>query len=87
MIFEHTRNAPFGLTTLGACYAPRNSRRRAPDVNAARSMRKLCAIEDRWISEAVLKQQRVGLQSITDGEFRRGWWNFDFLGRIEESRW
>ena len=28
------------------------------------------------------KQEGVGLQSITDGEFRRAFWNYDFLGRL-----
>lgn len=40
-------------------------------------------IEDRCIRAAVAKQQSIGLEAITDGEFRRGWWNHDFLGRID----
>jgi 5-methyltetrahydropteroyltriglutamate--homocysteine methyltransferase len=32
----------------------------------------LRAEEDRWIRDAVALQERVGLQSITDGEYRRG---------------
>ena len=43
----------------------------------------LRAVEDRLIREVVAKQEVIGLQSITDGEFRRGWWNHDFMGRIE----
>jgi 5-methyltetrahydropteroyltriglutamate--homocysteine methyltransferase len=35
--------------------------------------------EDRHIREVVKLQQDVGLQSITDGEFRRDWWHIDFL--------
>jgi len=40
-------------------------------------------IEDRCISRAVARQEAIGLSSITDGEYRRGWWNHDFLGRID----
>jgi len=36
-------------------------------------------IEDRCIREAVALQESVGLQGITDGEFRRGFWHIDFL--------
>src|SRR5262252_427181 len=43
----------------------------------------LRAIEDRCIRDAVEREEAIGLESITDGEFRRGWWNHDFLGRID----
>jgi len=39
----------------------------------------LKAIEDREIERAIKKQEEVGLQAITDGEFRRSWWHLDFL--------
>src|SRR5262249_39000346 len=39
----------------------------------------LRAAEDRAIRGAVALQEEVGLQSITDGEFRRDWWHIDFL--------
>src|SRR5215468_4451215 len=39
----------------------------------------LKAVEDRAIAAAVAKQEAVGLQSVTDGEFRRSWWHLDFL--------
>src|SRR5215468_4892913 len=35
--------------------------------------------EDREIEKIVKKQEDVGLQSITDGEYRRAWWHFDFF--------
>jgi 5-methyltetrahydropteroyltriglutamate--homocysteine methyltransferase len=40
-------------------------------------------IEDRCIREAVARQEALGLESVTDGEYRRGWWNHDFLGKID----
>lgn len=42
----------------------------------------LRAIEDRSIRDAVAKQESIGLQSVTDGEFRRDWWHLDFLSQL-----
>jgi 5-methyltetrahydropteroyltriglutamate--homocysteine methyltransferase len=42
----------------------------------------LKAIEDREIEAVIRKQEAVGLKSITDGEYRRAFWNYDFLGRL-----
>jgi 5-methyltetrahydropteroyltriglutamate--homocysteine methyltransferase len=39
----------------------------------------LKAAEDKAIREAVKLQEDLGLQSVTDGEFRRDWWHIDFL--------
>ncbi len=43
----------------------------------------LAEIEDRLIRTAVARQEAVGLQSITDGDFRRQSWSSDFLTAIE----
>jgi 5-methyltetrahydropteroyltriglutamate--homocysteine methyltransferase len=40
-------------------------------------------VEDREIREVVRKQEAVGLKAVTDGEFRRSWWHFDFLGELQ----
>jgi 5-methyltetrahydropteroyltriglutamate--homocysteine methyltransferase len=40
-------------------------------------------VEDREIAGIIKKQEEVGLKSITDGEFRRAFWNYDFLGRLD----
>src|SRR3989442_9687992 len=39
----------------------------------------LRALQDRHIREAVAKQESVGMQLVTDGEFRRDWWHIDFI--------
>src|SRR5215216_5505282 len=44
---------------------------------------KLKNVEDREIEKVIAKQESVGLQSVTDGEFRRAFWNYDFLGALE----
>jgi 5-methyltetrahydropteroyltriglutamate--homocysteine methyltransferase len=43
----------------------------------------LKAIEDREIQRVIRKQEQVGLKSVTDGEFRRAFWNYDFLGCLD----
>ena len=43
----------------------------------------LKAVEDREIEKIVKKQEELGLQLATDGEFRRSWWHFDFLGMLD----
>jgi len=40
-------------------------------------------IENQAIREAVKKQEAIGLEGITDGEFRRDWWHLDFLSQLE----
>ena len=63
---------------------------RTEPVHAARTKREkgeitaaqLKAVEDEEIKKLIKKQEEVGLQLVTDGEFRRAWWHFDFLGLL-----
>ncbi len=45
----------------------------------------LTAVEDEAIREVVKLQEDIGLESITDGEFRRTWWHLDFLQGFENA--
>src|SRR5580698_5643879 len=47
------------------------------------SVDELTAIEDREIEGVIRKQEMIGLQSATDGEYRRISWNYDFLERLD----
>jgi 5-methyltetrahydropteroyltriglutamate--homocysteine methyltransferase len=40
-------------------------------------------IQDRAIRAVVKRQEAIGLEGVTDGEFRRDWWHLDFLSRLE----
>src|SRR5215813_1437066 len=40
-------------------------------------------VEDREIERVIKKQEEVGLQAVTDGEFRRSWWHLDFLWGLD----
>src|SRR5262245_3241302 len=39
--------------------------------------------EDREIENIIRKQEEIGLQLATDGEFRRSWWHFDFYKELD----
>jgi len=45
--------------------------------------------EDKYIAEAVKLQEDVGLQAITDGEYRRESFHYDFISKVEgiEAKW
>src|SRR3989338_969214 len=47
------------------------------------SAAELKAVEDQEIPKLIKKQEEVGLQLATDGEYRRSWWHFDFYGMLE----
>src|SRR5688572_29805784 len=44
---------------------------------------KLRSVEDQAIAEVIRMQEEVGLQAITDGEFRRTYFHIDFLKQLE----
>jgi 5-methyltetrahydropteroyltriglutamate--homocysteine methyltransferase len=54
-------------------------------INAA----DLAAIEDAEIKALIKKQEAVGLRAVTDGEYRRSFWHFDFLENLDgvEGYW
>jgi 5-methyltetrahydropteroyltriglutamate--homocysteine methyltransferase len=64
---------------------------RSPRLKEARSHRAagqlsdadLKAIEDAEITAIIAKQEAIGLSSVTDGEFRRAYWHFDFLAGLD----
>ncbi|WP_312927344.1 5-methyltetrahydropteroyltriglutamate--homocysteine S-methyltransferase, partial [Pseudescherichia sp.] len=43
----------------------------------------LRAVEDSAIREVVEQQCACGLHVVTDGEFRRAWWHFDFFDGLQ----
>ncbi len=75
---------PFRADHVGSLLRPAalkaaRERRTKGEITAA----ELKAVEDREIENAICKQEEVGLQSITDGEFRRSWWHLDFLWGLD----
>src|SRR5213080_1784562 len=71
---------PFRADHVGSLLRPQalheaRARRKKGELSAE----DLRTAEDQHIREVVKLQEEVGLQSITDGEFRRDWWHVDFL--------
>jgi 5-methyltetrahydropteroyltriglutamate--homocysteine methyltransferase len=74
---------PFRADHVGSLLRTRSlkearARREKGEVSAI----ELKAIEDREIAAAIKKQEEIGLRAVTDGEFRRAFWNYDFLGAL-----
>ena len=42
----------------------------------------LKAVEDEAIKGVIKMQEDAGLKAVTDGEFRRAFWHFDFMGML-----
>jgi 5-methyltetrahydropteroyltriglutamate--homocysteine methyltransferase len=77
-------NAPFRADHVGSLLRPERLLR-ARDEYAAGTMdaTALRAIEDDAIRGIVRMQEDVGLQSVTDGEFRRASWHMDFIYQLD----
>ena len=78
MAYSH--NAPFRADVVGSYLRPAELKAAREDFAAGKiDAAALKAVEDKAITELVAKQKAAGLHVITDGEFRRGWWHFDFM--------
>ena len=79
---------PFRADHVGSLLRPETLLRARDEFAAGQiSAEQLRAIEDDAIRDVVRMQRDVGLQSATDGEFRRASWHMDFiyqLGGIEK---
>ena len=75
---------PFRADHVGSFLRPAALKEaRAKREKGAITAAELKAVEDREIEKIVKKQEELGLQLATDGEFRRSWWHFDFLGMLD----
>jgi 5-methyltetrahydropteroyltriglutamate--homocysteine methyltransferase len=75
---------PFRADHVGSLLRPINLREaRAARAAGTLDAQALREVEDRAIEDAVAKQKSVGLRAVTDGEFRRAFWHFDFLAGLE----
>src|SRR5258707_12771764 len=68
-----------GSVVRGPPVKEAGTRRATGEITAAG----LKAIEDAEIDKLVAKQEAIGLQAVTDGEFRRSWWHYDFLSHLD----
>src|SRR5581483_10123041 len=71
---------PFRADHVGSLLRPRRLLLAREDFAAGLiTAADLRAVEDAEIIEAIRMQEEVGLQSATDGEFRRTTWHMDFI--------
>jgi 5-methyltetrahydropteroyltriglutamate--homocysteine methyltransferase len=75
---------PFRADQVGSLLRPRvlkaaRQRRERGEITDA----DLKAVEGREIRALIVKQENAGLQAVTDGEFRRRYWHFDFLEGLQ----
>jgi 5-methyltetrahydropteroyltriglutamate--homocysteine methyltransferase len=75
---------PFRADHVGSLLRPAALKRaREQRARGEITPAQLKEVEDREIEAIIRKQEDVGLQSITDGEFRRSWWHLDFLWGLD----
>jgi 5-methyltetrahydropteroyltriglutamate--homocysteine methyltransferase len=71
---------PFRADHVGSLLRPARLLQARDDFAAGRiTAADLRAVEDEEIVRAIRMQEEVGLQSATDGEFRRASWHMDFI--------
>jgi 5-methyltetrahydropteroyltriglutamate--homocysteine methyltransferase len=74
---------PFRADHVGSLLRPPQLVRARAECAAGQiAAEQLRAVEDDAISGAVAMQEALGLQSATDGEFRRTEWHTDFVNRL-----
>ena len=66
---------PFRADHVGSLLRP-------PGLKEARKKNDL-AFQQQAIREVVAKQEAIGLEGVTDGEFSRDWWHLDFMSQLE----
>src|SRR5690625_5205195 len=75
--------APFRADHVGSLLRPeRIKQARADYQNGNITYDELRAVETKEIKRIVDKQIEVGLELVTDGEFRRRFWHTDFLEHL-----
>jgi 5-methyltetrahydropteroyltriglutamate--homocysteine methyltransferase len=78
------KKAPFRANHVGSLLRPPELRQaREKHQKGEITAAQLREVEDRCIRDAVKMQEDVGMQGITDGEFRRTLWHADFLSQFD----
>jgi 5-methyltetrahydropteroyltriglutamate--homocysteine methyltransferase len=79
------RKPPYRADVVGSFLRPDSVKaaRHAHYDDHAISAAELKAVEDRAILDVIKMQEDVGLKAVTDGEFRRAFWHFDFMGMLD----
>jgi 5-methyltetrahydropteroyltriglutamate--homocysteine methyltransferase len=76
---------PFRADIVGSFLRPDavKKARKAHFEDKTLSAADLKAVEDQAIVDVIRMQEAAGLKAVTDGEYRRAWWHFDFMGMLD----
>lgn len=76
--------APYRADHVGSLLRPDSVKaaRKAFFEDKSISADELKAAEDAAIADVVKMQESIGLKAVTDGEFRRSFWHYDFMGEL-----
>lgn len=85
MATTELKKPPYRADVVGSFLRPQavKAARKARFEDHAISAGELHAAEDAAIVDVIKMQEAVGLKAVTDGEFRRAWWHFDFMGMLD----
>ena len=69
---------PFRADHVGSLLRPR-------ELAVARLSKSsnLKPVQEKAIREVVAKQEAIGLEGVTDGEYSRDWWHLDFMAQLD----
>lgn len=74
---------PFRFDQVGSLLRPTRLKKAREDFKrGAITKEVLTKVEDEEIIKVIQKQKEIGLQAVTDGEFRRRWWHLDFIAGL-----
>jgi 5-methyltetrahydropteroyltriglutamate--homocysteine methyltransferase len=76
---------PFRADHVGSLLRPDSVKeaRRAHFEDGTLIAEDLALVEDAAIIEAVAMQEELGLPAVTDGEYRRSFWHYDFMAGLD----
>lgn len=74
------QQSPYRYDIVGSFLRPEALKKAREDYEQGNiSAKQLKEVEDQAIVDLIRKQEEVGLNAVTDGEFRRSWWHLDFF--------
>src|SRR5690606_28952547 len=80
-----TPTPPFRADHVGSLLRPdsvKKARKRYFEDKAI-SAEELKEVEDAAIKDAIRMQEDTGLLAVTDGEYRRAYWHYDFMDALD----
>jgi 5-methyltetrahydropteroyltriglutamate--homocysteine methyltransferase len=85
MATARTAKPPYRADHVGSFLRPEKLKaaRTAHLEDGKMSAEELAEVEDEAIRGVIRMQEDAGLLAVTDGEFRRAWWHYDFMGLLE----